>query len=87
MSVSSGTASRWSLRVLGLGYVALLLLLPLVLIFYKTFEDGIAPPLEAITSENGLHAFKLTLLTVAIAVPNCGPSVTPIITRPTSISG
>ena len=69
MSVSSGTASRWSLRVLGLGYITLLLILPLILIFYKTFEDGIAPPLEAITSENGMHAFKLTLLTVAIAVP------------------
>ncbi|HEU4599533.1 MAG TPA: sulfate ABC transporter permease subunit CysW [Solirubrobacterales bacterium] len=62
-------ASRWGLRVLGLGYVALLLLLPLVFIFYKTFEDGIAPPLEAITSPDGLHALKLTLLTVAIAVP------------------
>jgi sulfate transport system permease protein len=67
--VSSTTASRWSLRALGLGYVLLLLLLPLVLIFYKTFEDGISPPLEAITSENGMHAFKLTLITVAIAVP------------------
>jgi sulfate/thiosulfate transport system permease protein len=66
--VSSAT-SRWSLRVLGLGYVFLLLLLPLGLIFYKTFEDGIAPPLDAITSPDGLHALKLTLITVAIAVP------------------
>jgi sulfate transport system permease protein len=62
-------ASRWTLRVLGLGYVFLLLLLPLGLIFYKTFEHGIAPPLEAITSPDGLHALKLTLITVAIAVP------------------
>ena len=61
--------SRWSLRALGLGYVALLLLAPLALIFYKTFEHGIAPPLEAITSPDGLHALKLTLLMVAIAVP------------------
>jgi sulfate transport system permease protein len=67
--MSAGAGSRWSLRVLGLGYVTLLLLLPLGLIFYKTFEDGIAPPLEAITSPDGLHALKLTLLTVAIAVP------------------
>src|SRR5262249_48440186 len=65
----STTASRWSLRVLGLGYVLLLLLLPLVFIFYKTFEDGLAPPFEAITSPDGLHALKLTLITVAIAVP------------------
>ena len=47
----------------------LLLLLPLGFIFYKTFEHGLAPPIEAITSRDGLHALKLTLLMVAIAVP------------------
>jgi sulfate transport system permease protein len=67
--MAAGATSRWSLRVLGLGYVLLLLLLPLGLIFYKTFEHGIAPPLDAITSPDGLHALKLTLLMVAIAVP------------------
>ena len=40
MSAHSGNGSRWGLRFLGLGYVFLLLLLPLVLIFYKTFEHG-----------------------------------------------
>jgi sulfate transport system permease protein len=67
--VSANPTSRWGLRVLGLGYVLLLLLLPLGFIFYKTFEHGIAPPLDAITSPDGLHALKLTLITVAIAVP------------------
>jgi sulfate transport system permease protein len=67
--MSSSTASRWGLRTLGLGYLALLLLAPLVLIFFKTFEDGISPPLDAITSPDGLHALKLTLIMVAIAVP------------------
>src|ERR1700759_4489987 len=65
----ANTTSRWGLRFLGLGYVALLLLLPLALIFYKTFEHGIAPPLDAITSPDGLNALKLTLVMVAIAVP------------------
>jgi sulfate transport system permease protein len=67
--VSANPASRWTLRVLGLGYILLLLLIPLGFIFYKTFEHGIAPPLDAITSPDGLHALKLTLITVAIAVP------------------
>ncbi|MGN6588243.1 MAG: sulfate ABC transporter permease subunit CysW [Solirubrobacterales bacterium] len=67
--MTANPASRWSLRVLGLGYILLLLLVPLGFIFYKTFEHGIAPPLDAITSPDGLHALKLTLLTVAIAVP------------------
>lgn len=69
MSAHRAGASRWGLRFLGLGYVFLLLLAPLALIFYKTFEDGIAPPIDAITSPNGLHALKLTLLMVVIAVP------------------
>ena len=67
--MSANPGSRWGLRVLGLGYLTLLLLIPLVMIFYKTFEDGIGPPLDAITSPDGLHALKLTLLMVAIAVP------------------
>jgi sulfate/thiosulfate transport system permease protein len=67
--MSNSNASRWGLRVVGLGYLSLLLLAPLAMIFYKTFEHGIAPPLDAITSPDGLHALKLTLLMVAIAVP------------------
>jgi sulfate transport system permease protein len=69
MSATSGTGSRWSLRVLGLGYITFLLLLPLAAIFWKTFEHGISPPIDAITSPDGLHALKLTLIMVAISVP------------------
>jgi sulfate transport system permease protein len=68
-SVSRAVGSRWGLRVAGIGYLAVLLIAPLVLIFYKTFEEGLAPPWEAVTSSDGIHALKLTLLTVVIAVP------------------
>jgi sulfate/thiosulfate transport system permease protein len=61
--------SRWSLRGLALGYLGALLLAPVAMIFYKTFEDGFAPPFEAIVSPEGLHALQLTLLMVAVAVP------------------
>jgi sulfate transport system permease protein len=67
--MSSSAGSRWGLRIAGLGYLTLLLLIPLAMIFFKTFEDGIGPPLDAIASPDGLHALKLTLLMVAIAVP------------------
>ena len=67
--MSANPASRWGLRALGLGYLTLLLLIPLAMIFYKTFEDGIGPPFDAITSPDGLHALKLTLLMVVISVP------------------
>jgi len=68
-TVGGGLGSRWGLRVLGLGFLALLLGAPLVIIFFEAFKEGISVPLDAITSENGLHALKLSLIMVAIAVP------------------
>jgi sulfate transport system permease protein len=67
MSVSA--KSRWGLRTLALGYLAALLIVPVGMIFYKTLEHGIAPPLEAITTPTAIHALELTLLMVGIAVP------------------
>jgi sulfate transport system permease protein len=61
--------SRLSLRGVALFYLAALLLIPVLIIFFRTFEDGIGPPLDAITSPEGQHAFYLTLVCVAIAVP------------------
>ncbi len=69
MGAGRSRGSRWGLRTLGLGYLALLLLAPLVMIFFKAFEDGLAAPIDAITSPDGLHALKLTLIMVAISVP------------------
>ena len=60
---------RFSLRGVALLYLFVLLIAPVGLIFYKTFENGIGPPLEAITSPDGLHAFWLTIVCVGIAVP------------------
>jgi len=57
------------MRTVALTYLALLLVIPLVMIFVKTFEDGLTEPIDAITSPDGLHAFWMTILCVAIAVP------------------
>ncbi|HEV7770841.1 MAG TPA: sulfate ABC transporter permease subunit CysW [Solirubrobacterales bacterium] len=61
--------ARWGLRTLALGYLGLLLLAPVGMIFYKTFEHGLGPPVEAMTSPDAIHAIWLTLLMVAVAVP------------------
>ena len=61
--------ARYGMRFLALTYLAFLLAIPLVMIFYETFKDGIQEPLDAVTSEEGLHAFYLTVLCVGIAVP------------------
>ena len=61
--------SRYGMRTIALGYLGFLLAIPLVMIFVKTFENGISEPLDSITSPDGLHAFWLTILCVGIAVP------------------
>jgi sulfate/thiosulfate transport system permease protein len=60
---------RWGLRSVALVYLALLLLIPLAAVFWRTFEHGISEPLDAVTSQDGLHAFWLTIVCVGIAVP------------------
>jgi len=58
-----------SLRTVALGYLVLLLLVPLGLIFWRTFEHGIGVVWNSITTPAALSAFWLTLLIAAIAVP------------------
>jgi sulfate transport system permease protein len=65
---ANGRASRWGLRGFAVGYLALLLLIPLGMIFFRAFED-IGPAFESLTSPDGLHAFYLTILVTAIAIP------------------
>ena len=62
---------RWriSLRVVALGYLALLLLIPIGVVFYRTFEDGIGPVIDAVTTPAAISAFWLTIMVTAIAVP------------------
>ena len=67
--MNSGRASRLGLRTIALGYIAALLVLPIGLVFYRTFEHGLAPAWDAVTTPEAQHAFWLTLVMVAIAVP------------------
>ena len=61
--------ARLGLRSVALMYLAALLIVPVGLIFYRTFEHGLSQPIEAVTSSDGLHAFWLTIVCVGIAVP------------------
>ena len=65
----AGRAGTLGLRTLALGYLALLLLAPVAMIFYRTFEHGLAPVWDAITAPNAVHAFWLSIKIVAIVVP------------------
>jgi sulfate/thiosulfate transport system permease protein len=58
-----------TLRVLALGYLAVLLLVPVGLVFYRTFEPGLAAVIDSVTTPAAISAFWLTLEIAAIAVP------------------
>lgn len=62
-------ASRLTLRFGVLAYLAVLLLVPLVLICYRTFEHGIGTVWNVLSSPAAVHALLLSLGIAAIAVP------------------
>ena len=60
---------RWGLRALGLSYILVVLAAPVGLVFYRAFEHGVGPAWDAVTTPEAKHAFYLTILIAAVAVP------------------
>jgi len=60
---------RWLLRFVGLFYLLVVLAAPVTLVFYRAFEHGLGPAWDAVTTPEAKHAFYLTVLIAAIAVP------------------
>ena len=67
MSISR--RARLSLRAIALAYLTLLLLLPVGVVFGRTFEHGIAAAWGWMTTPAAVSAFWLSLAMAAIAVP------------------
>jgi len=60
---------RHLLRFVALVYLVAILLAPLAMVFWRTFEHGLAPVWAALSDPETLHAFRVTLLVTVIAVP------------------
>ena len=60
---------KYLVRYSALGYVAVILVAPVALIFWRAFEHGIGPFWAAITTPDAVHALKLTLELAIVAVP------------------
>ncbi len=56
-------------RLIMLAYLALLLLVPFGLVFYRTFEGGVGAVLDSVTTPAAISAFWLTMTITVIAVP------------------
>jgi sulfate/thiosulfate transport system permease protein len=61
--------SKYALRLLALGYLTLLLGIPVGLVFFNAFQDGVGAAWEAVSTPEAQHAFYLTMVMVAVAVP------------------
>jgi sulfate transport system permease protein len=67
MTVS--TRARLGLRVLALGYLGLLLVVPVVLILWRTFAPGLGEFIASVRTPAAISALNLSLLIVAVVVP------------------
>jgi sulfate transport system permease protein len=63
------TAGRLGVRVFALGYLAILVLVPIGIVLYRTFEPGVGAVWASITTPAAVHAFWLTIEIAVIAVP------------------
>lgn len=60
---------RYLLRYVALGYLLLLLIVPVGLILWRTFSPGVGAFVESISTPAAQSALQLSLLVVAIVVP------------------
>ena len=60
---------KLALRVTALGYLTALLAMPVAIVFYNTFSQGLGVFWAALTKPEALHALWMTLAIAAIAVP------------------
>jgi sulfate/thiosulfate transport system permease protein len=68
-ALSEPSLVRWSLIGLTLAYLGVFLVVPLLAVFVKALEKGVAVYWAAISDPVALAAIQLTLLSAAIAVP------------------
>lgn len=65
----SSAITRWIFITLSLGFLAALLIAPLISVFSMAFDKGIAAYFASFKSPDTMASIKLTLMTAAIVVP------------------
>jgi sulfate transport system permease protein len=63
------TWRTYAIRFTALGYLVVVLVAPLSMLFWRVWMEGIDKAWAAITEPDTIHAFKITLILCAIAVP------------------
>lgn len=67
-SVASSTLTKHAIRWAALTYLLFLLVLPLGVIVWRTFESGLGPVITSLISFEALHAFQVTAIVAVLSV-------------------
>jgi len=67
--MTSSAGVRYWLRFIALGYIFVLLVVPVALILWRTFQPGLGQFYAWVSTPAAISALNLTLLVVAIVVP------------------
>ncbi len=60
--------TRWTLRGVAVTYLLFLLVLPVAIISWRTVEHGLGPVYDALSTEQAIHAFRITAIVAGLAV-------------------
>jgi sulfate/thiosulfate transport system permease protein len=61
--------TKLGLRAVALGYLSVILIAPVALVFRRALDDGLGGAWDAVTTPAATHAFVVTLIITAVAVP------------------
>ncbi len=68
-AIGEGPRTRFALIAIALVFLALMLIAPLVVVFFEAFSRGLGVYIDALAMPDTMSALQLTLLVAAIAVP------------------
>ncbi|MDQ1616212.1 MAG: sulfate/thiosulfate transport system permease protein, partial [Actinomycetota bacterium] len=60
--------TRWSLRLVALAYLTFLLVLPVAIVVWRTFDHGLPAVFHALSTAAAVHAIWLTVVIAFYAV-------------------
>lgn len=68
-ATSDATWLKWLLIVVAIGFMAIMLVTPLMVVFYEALKEGMGVYWSSLSDPDAQHAIKLTLITAAIVLP------------------
>lgn len=68
-ATSDSSWVKWTLIGLAVGFMVIMLVVPLFVVFYEALKQGVGAYVAALSDTDALHAIKLTLMTTAIVLP------------------